>query len=82
MDYSRTKIQSLFGDPLWTPHSGRHTFYSFSRRAGFDRKISKNIAGNASSVGSKTAKNDGSFADAVLKREALKLWLFVQGITS
>ena len=78
---SQTKIKSLFGDPLCTPHSGRHTFYSLSRRAGLDRQISENIAGHASAVGSKTAKNYGSFADAVLKREAVKLWQFVQSIT-
>ena len=82
MVYSRTKIQALFGDPLCTPHSGRHTFYSLSRRAGLDRQISENIAGHASSIGSKTAKNYGSFADAVLRREAVKLWDFVQDITN
>ena len=80
MVHSRGKIQSLFGDPLCTPHSGRHTFYSLSRRAGLDRQISENIAGHASSIGSKTAKNYGSFSDDVLKREAVKLWKFVQDI--
>ena len=82
MVYSRTKIQALFGDLLCTPHSGRHTFYSLSRRAGLDRQISENIAGHATSIGSKTAKNYGSFADAVLRREAEKLWEFVQDIAN
>ncbi len=82
LNYIRAKIQSLFGDPACSPHSGRHTFYSLSRRAGLDRQISENIAGHASTVGSKTAKNYGSFPDAVLKREAVKLWEFVQSITS
>jgi len=76
------KIKSLFKDSTCTPHSARHTFYTLARRAGCEMSTMEAIAGHSSERGSKTAQEYGQYTDDARRREALKLWAFVQGITN
>ena len=70
-------LREYIDDPQVTPHSGRHTFYELSRRAGCDQSIIEKIAGHSSSEGSKSAKAYGGTPDDVLIRETQKIWDFV-----
>lgn len=78
-NYSR-RLSKIIPDPLATAHSGRHTFYELSRRAGCDSNVIETVCGHAKVSGSRSAKNYGSMPDEVLIRESQKVWDFVAGL--
>ena len=59
-------------DQLATPHSGRHTFYALSRRAGCDQGVIECLAGHNEVTGSRSAKKYGLDARRSIESRNLK----------
>ncbi len=78
MDYMQAEVKRLFNSSKVSPHSGRHTLYELSRRAGCDPLVVEAFTGHAAK---RQSSQYGSFPDAVLIREAQKVWGFVDQIT-
>ena len=74
------ECRKLFDDRRLTPHSGRHTFVELSRRAGCDPKVVEALIGHTHTVGSRSTALYGTFPDAVLFREAEKIWGLLDSI--
>ena len=68
------QIREHVDEKLATAHSGRYSFYELSRRAGCDQSVNETICGHAETTGSRSAGNDCSMPDDVLKREIHMVW--------
>lgn len=77
MDYMQREAKDRFNNPRITPHSGRHTFYELSRRAGCDSLVIEAVTGHAKK---RQSSQYGSFPDEVLIRECQKIWNYAQNI--
>ena len=77
MDYMQREAKARFNNKRITPHSGRHTFYELSRRAGCDSLVIEAVTGHAKK---RQSSQYGSFPDEVLIRECQKIWNFAQNI--
>ena len=73
-------LRKHISDKLATAHSGRHTFYELSRRAGCDQRVIETICGHGEVTGSRSANKYGSMPDDVLIRESTKVWELVNGL--
>ena len=82
MSMAGRALRKDIDDPTATCHSGRHTFYTLSRRAECNDSVIEAITGHAKKEGSRVAQMYGLFPDEVLIREARKVWDLVERITS
>ena len=73
-------LREIIEDPRCTPHSGRHTFMSLSRRAECLERTTDAIAGHAGRD-ARTNRQYGDFPDVARKREIEKIWALVKTIT-
>ena len=73
----RTNLRKFIKDKNVTPHSGRHFFIQTARRAGCDMQVIAEVCGHGSDVGSSSQQGYGDFTDEVLKREAQKVWDYI-----
>lgn len=74
------ELREIIEDPTCTPHSGRHTFMSLSRRAECLERTTDAIAGHAGRD-ARTNRQYGDFPDDARKREIEKIWALVKTIT-
>ena len=77
MDYMQREAKDRFNNSRITPHSGRHTFYELSRRAGCDSLVIEAVTGHAKK---RQSSKYGNFPEEVMIRECKKIWNFAQNI--